>query len=77
MVNDALSMAKTSITGYATAITECANPALRSTFQQIRNNCESSQYELFKLAESKNYYKPAAQATDQEVQQVKADLQQG
>ncbi len=74
MVNDALSMVKTSLTAYATAISECANPTLRSTIQQIRNNCETSQYELFKLAQSKNYYQPAMMANDNEVQQVKSQL---
>ncbi len=76
MVNDALSMVKSSLSTYATTITECENPSLRAAFQQIRNNCEASQYELFKLAESKNFYQPAAQATESEVAQVKSQLQQ-
>jgi spore coat protein CotF len=75
MVNDALSMMKGSLTTYATAISECANQELRTTLQQIRNNCETSQYDLFKFAESKGYYKPAIMANDQDVQQVKTDLQ--
>lgn len=75
MVNDTLSMVKSSLTTYATTISECANPQLRSTIQQIRNNCEASQYELFKLAQSKGYYKPAIMANDSEVQQVKSQLQ--
>jgi len=77
MVNDALSMEKSSLTFYANAISECANPKLRSTIQQIRNNCEASQYELYKLAESKGFYKPAMMANDTEVQQVKGQLQGG
>ncbi|MFT8887529.1 MAG: spore coat protein [Ethanoligenens sp.] len=75
MVNDALADEKTELTFYANAISECANPQLRSTIQQIRNNCETSQYELFQLAQSKGYYKPAQQANDSEVQQVKSQLQ--
>lgn len=75
MVNDALAMEKTSLTTYANAIAECANPTLRATFQQIRNNCEASQYELFKLAQSKGFYKPATMANDSDVQQVKTWLQ--
>lgn len=74
MVNDALSMVKSSITNYATVISECANPTLRSAIQQIRNNCESSQYELFKLAQTKGYYQPAMMAADSDVQQVKSQL---
>lgn len=75
MVNDALSSVKSSLTFYANTIAECANPSLRSTIQQIRNNCETSQYELFKLAQAKGYYMPAVMANDQEVQQTKSQLQ--
>ena len=53
MVNDALADEKNGLTFYANAISECANPQLRSTIQQIRNNCETSQYELFQLAQAK------------------------
>jgi spore coat protein CotF len=75
MVSDALGMMKTSLTTYANAIAECANPTLRAAFQQIRNCDEASQYELFKLASSKGFYKPATQASDMDVQQVKTQLQ--
>ena len=75
MINDTLSMVKSSLTTYATTISECANPTLRSTIQEIRNNCENSQYELFKLAETKGFYQPAMAANDNEVQQVKSQLQ--
>ncbi len=75
MVNDALAMVKTNLTAYTTAITECSNPGLRSAYQQIRNNCESTQYELYKLAEVKGYYQPATMANDQDVQQLKTQLQ--
>jgi spore coat protein CotF len=75
MVNDALSMVKSSLTSYATSISECANLELRSTLQQIRNNDEKGQYDLFVLAESKGFYKPAMMAADQDVQQVKTELQ--
>ncbi len=75
MVNDALSSVKSSLTFYANTIAECANPNLRSTIQQIRNNCETSQYELYKLAQSKGFYKPAIMANDTEIQQTKTQLQ--
>ena len=42
--------------------------------QQIRNNDESFQYELFKVAQTKGYYKPATQATPTEIQTVKTEL---
>lgn len=75
MVNDALSMAKSDLTFYATTISECANPNLRSALQQIRNSCEASQYDLYRLAQAKGYYQPAMMADDNEVQQVKSQLQ--
>lgn len=75
MVNDALSMEKSDLTFYANAISECSNQQLRSALQQIRNQCETSQYELYKIAEQKGFYKPASQANEQEIQQVKSQSQ--
>ena len=76
MVNDILSGVKSSLTAYQTAISETENMQLRQTFQQIRNNDESFQYELFKTAEAKGYYKPAQPATVTEIQTVKDELEQ-
>ena len=77
MVNDILAGVKSDLTAYQTAISESENMQLRQTFQQIRNNDESFQYELFKVANAKGYYKPAQKATITEVQTVKTELQQG
>lgn len=74
MVNDALSSIKSSLTTYANVISECANPNLRAAIQQIRNNCENSQYELYKIAQTKGYYQPATMAGDKEVQEVKSEF---
>ena len=74
MVNDVLSSVKSSLTFYANTISECANPMLRSTIQQIRNNDEASQYKLFQMAQTKGYYQPALMAKDDEVQQTKSQL---
>ncbi len=76
MVNDILSGVKSDLTAYQTAITEAENMQLRQTLQQIRNNDESFQYELFKVAQTKGYYQPAQQATVTEIQTVKDELQQ-
>lgn len=76
MVNDALSSVKSSLSSYEMAITESANMQLRQTFQQIRNSDESFQYELFKVAQAKGYYKPAQTASTTEIQTVKTELQQ-
>lgn len=76
MVNDILAGVKFDLTAYQTAISESENMNLRQTFQQIRNNDESFQYELFKVAQSKGYYKPAQKATTTEIETVKTELQQ-
>ena len=76
MVNDILAGVKASLTSYQTAITETENMQLRQTLQQIRNNDESFQYELFKTAQAKGYYKSAQPATITEIQTLKDELQQ-
>ena len=76
MVNDILGGVKADLTAYQTAIAECENMNLRQTFQQIRNSDESFQFELFKIAQTKGYYKPAQKATVTEINQVRTDLQQ-
>ena len=75
MVNDILEGVKASLTAYQTAISESENTTLRQAFQQIRNNDESFQYELFKTAQTKGYYNPAAKASVSEVNNVKTELQ--
>ncbi|MCI8345417.1 MAG: spore coat protein [Clostridia bacterium] len=75
MVNDILSGVKASLTTYQMAISEADNIGLRQAIQQIRNNDESFQYELFKVAQAKGYYKPAELATVTEIQTVKNELQ--
>ena len=75
MVNDILAGVKASLGAYQTAISETENMQLRQTIQQVRNNDESFQYELFKTAQAKGYYKTAAQATVTEIQEVKSNLQ--
>lgn len=75
MVNDILDGVKSCLTTYQGVISEAENVQLRQTIQQIRNNDESFQYELFKIAQTKGYYKPATQATPTEIQTVKKELQ--
>ena len=41
----------------------------------MRNSDESFQYELFKVAKSKGYYKVSQDATIMEIQSVKNELQ--
>ena len=77
MVNDILASVKSDLTAYQTAISETENMQLRQTFQEIRNNDECFQYELYKVANNKGYYKPAQKATTTEIQIVRTELQQG
>lgn len=75
MINDILEGAKTELTTYSQAITEAENMQLRNTMQQIRNSGESFQYELFKIAQAKGYYKPAEKAEQAQISKVKSDLE--
>ena len=76
MINDILANVKSELTTYQGAISETANAELRQTFQNIRNSTECFQYELFKIAQSKGYYKPAAPPSPMEITNVKNELQQ-
>lgn len=75
MVNDILENVKACLGAYQTAITETENMNLRQTLQQLRNNDENFQYELFKVAQSKQYYKPATKATVMEINNLKSEVQ--
>ena len=75
MVNDILSGVKSELSTYQTVISETENMQLRQTIQQIRNNDESFQYELFKVANAKGYYKPAQTADVSEIQKLKNELE--
>ena len=77
MVNDYLNSLKSSLTGYATAISESSNPELRKTFQQMRDADEERQYRLAQYAMQKGYYQPAAEAQPNRIQQVYTQLQSG
>lgn len=75
MVNDILAGIKSELTTYQGVISETKNMQLRQAIQQIRNNDESFQFELFKVAQAKGYYKSAEQATQSEIQKVRDELQ--
>ncbi|MGO5092999.1 spore coat protein [Clostridium sp. LCP25S3_F10] len=74
MMNDTLSMLKASLTGYSTTIAETDNQQLRQEIQQMRNNCETGQYDFYNVAKQKGFYKPAAQASPQQIQTVKSQV---
>lgn len=72
MVNDILENSKNEIKDYTNAIVECSSMEFRQTIQTIRNTCESFQYELFKLANSKGYYYPSESAKPEEINKFKS-----
>ena len=76
MVLDILTGTKASIGGYAKVIVECADQNLRQTFQQMRDGDEKFQYDLYKIAEQKGYYKPALPADQQDMSEIKSFLNQ-
>ena len=75
MVNDVLYSCKLSLNLYENAIVNIKDMSLRQTIQQIRNNEESFQYEMFKIAQVKGYYIPTGEATVEEINEVKKELQ--
>lgn len=75
MVNDVLGGVKSELSLYQTAIAETENIQLRQVFQQLRDDSESYQYELFKVASSKGYYQPAKQADSVEIETLKNELE--
>ncbi|WP_078428603.1 spore coat protein [Alkalihalobacterium alkalinitrilicum] len=74
MMNDYLSMINGSLTTYASIIAQTDNPQLRQTLQQMRNQDEARQYAVYNASKQKGYYKPAAPAQMNEIQQVKMEL---
>jgi len=74
MVNDILESVKAELTTYQGVISEAENMQLRQTIQTIRDDDESFQYELFKVAQAKGYYKPAQQAQQPEIDKVKNEV---
>lgn len=74
MVNDILSMVNSSLTTYSMSIAQSANQQLRQTLQQIRNSDEQFQYQLYQMAEQRGFYKPASDASSQDIQTVKSQL---
>ncbi len=75
MVNDILEGTKSTLKTYEGVIVEAENTNLRQTIQELRNSCETFQYDLFKVAQLKGYYTPASQASQEEINQVKTEVQ--
>ena len=74
IVLDVLGGVKASLSGYATFISETANPTLRQTFQQMRDGDEKFQYDLYKIAAQKGYYATSPVADMNAISSVKQSL---
>ena len=75
MINDIIKDLKFSINDYQNAICECENIGLRQTLQQIRNNEESLQYDLVKIANIKGYSNPSLKAETKKIEDLKKQVQ--
>ncbi|HWT74536.1 MAG TPA: spore coat protein [Mobilitalea sp.] len=72
MVSDALNTINSGMKTYTDMIAQTENQQLRSALQQMRNEAEQSQYELYTIAKNKNYYQPAQQASQSEINSLKS-----
>lgn len=75
MLLDLMNCIKYELIMYENIIEQTENLGLRQVLVQIRNNTESTEYEIYKIAKMKGYYKPIETATSIEIQNVKNDLQ--
>ncbi len=71
MVADTLAGINGELTRFGEMIPQTEDAQLKQTLKQFRNACEMSQDELYKIARSKQYYIPAAKASEQDIQHVK------
>lgn len=74
MVLDALNTTKASLATYQTAIIECNCQELRTTFQQMRDGDEQFQFDLYKVANKKGYYKTPQPAEQKDLQASKTAM---
>lgn len=66
MVADTLAGINGELVRYGEMIPQTENMQLKQVLKQFRNQCETSQEEIYQLARSKQYYVPAAKATAEE-----------
>ena len=71
MVADTLAGINGELMRFGEMIPQTENQELKQTLKQFRNAAEMSQEEIYKLAREKQYYVPAAKATDEEVTHVR------
>ena len=77
MVSDTLTGINGELVRYGEMISQTENQQLKQTLKQIRNQCETSQEEIYQIARAKQYYVPASKATREEIEHVRSVLSQG
>lgn len=76
MVSDILTGINGELVRYGEMISQTENRQLKQALKQMRNQCETSQEEIYQIARAKSYYVPAAPATAEEIAHVKSVLTQ-
>ena len=71
MVSDALVGINGELKMFGEMIPQTENAQLKQTLKQLRNQCETSQEELYQIARAHDYYVPAQKASQQEIDHVK------
>lgn len=71
MVADALEGINSELKKYADMIPQTENQELKQTLKQFRNAAEMSQEQIYTFARERQYYVPAAKATEDEVAHVR------
>lgn len=77
MVADTLAGINGELVRYGEMIPQTENMQLKQVLKQFRNQCETSQEEIYQLARSKQYYVPPQCQTAEEIQHVRSVLSQG
>ena len=75
MVNDIINNVKQELLIYQDAISETENIKLRQELQKIRDNNEAFQFEIYKVAQVKGYYKEEEKAKEIQISKIKNELE--
>ena len=72
MVADTLTGINGELVRYGEMISQTENAQLKQLLKNMRNQCEISQEEIYRIARTKGYYVPAAKAAREEVDHVRS-----
>lgn len=75
MVKDTLADLNGNLRDYGEIIAKTENLQLRQTLIQLRNSCETTQYELLLLAKEYGYYIAVEEALWEDIERVKSIFQ--